>query len=254
MPTAFTGTPFNAQAVKYNMDRTHDPNVKSRISGAAYGIYERTETPDDYTAVIHLNQSWAPFLDNLSYMYRYVSPTAADKFGDDLGRTPVGTGPFMFKEWIPNSHVSLVRNPDYNWGSPMFKHRGAAYVDGVTFRTIPEAGTRMAALERGDVHVIENLPPQDLERVKNDPKYKVLVGFVQGRPYGFSINMRKPPTNELAVRQAMEFGISQEAIVRTVYGPYQSLGAFTAARAGRRGPGAVVAGGHVPSRRDRSVC
>ena len=64
-----------------------------------------------------------------------------------------------------------------------------------------------------------------MDRIKSDPKYKVLVGLVQGRPYVYSINMQKPPTNQLAVRQAMEYAINQEAIVKPVFGPYQSLGA-----------------------------
>jgi peptide/nickel transport system substrate-binding protein len=227
--TFHDGTPFNAQAVKYTLDRVHDPNAKTRISGVAYGVYEATETPDEYTAVIRLSRPWGPLMDGLSYLYRIVSPTAGQKWGEDLAQHPVGTGPFMFQEWVPNSHVSLVRNPDYNWGPPMFKHQGPAYLDGVTFRQIPEAGARIAALERGDAQLIEALPAQDVERIKADQKYKVLVGFVQGRPYGFTMNLRKPPTNELAVRQAMEYGLSQEGVVKTYFGPFQSLGAMTPA-------------------------
>jgi peptide/nickel transport system substrate-binding protein len=135
----------------------------------------------------------------------------------------------MFKEWVPNDHVTLVRNPDYNWGSSMFKHQGAAYLDEVVFRQIPEAGTRVAALENGEAHIIEVLPPQDTERINADKKYKVLVGRVPGRPYCYTINMRKAPTDDLAVRQAMWFGTNQEAICTTVFGPLQTLGAFAPA-------------------------
>jgi peptide/nickel transport system substrate-binding protein len=221
------GTPFNAQAVKYTMDRVHDPNAKTRFgSGAgAYAAYEATEAPDEYTAVIKLSRPWAPLLDSLSYIYRMVSPTAGQKWGEDFGQHPVGSGPFVFKEWVPNTHVTLERNPDYNWAPPFLKHQGPAYLDAIVFRQIPEAGTRTAALERGDAQVIDAVPAQDLERIKSDPKYKVIVGLVPGQAYGYSMNMRKPPTNELPVRQAMQYGINREAIVRTVFGPYQSLGA-----------------------------
>lgn len=221
------GTPFNAEAVKYTMGRVHDPNAKTRFgSGAgAYAAYEATEAPDEYTAVIKLSRPWAPLLDSLSYIYRMVSPTAGQKWGEDFGQHPVGSGPFVFKEWVPNTHVSLERNPDYNWAPPFLKHQGPAYLDAIVFRQIPEAGTRTAALERGDAQVIDAVPAQDLDRIKSDPKYKVIVGLVPGQSYGYSMNMRKPPTNELPVRQAMEYGISREAIVKTVFGPYQSLGA-----------------------------
>jgi peptide/nickel transport system substrate-binding protein len=229
------GTPFNAQAVKYTMDRVHDPNAKTRLgsSAGAYGFYEATDTPDDYTAVIRLSRPWGPLLDSLSYIYRMVSPTAGQKWGEDLGGHPVGSGPFIFQEWVPNTHVTLVRNPDYAWAPPFFKHQGPAYLDSVIFRQIPEDGTRIAALERNEAQVIDALPAQDLERVKSDPQYKVIVGLVPGQSYGYSMNMRKPPTNELAVRQALEYGVNREAIVKTVFGPYQSLGAMSPAYAQR---------------------
>ena len=219
------GTPFTSQAVKYTMDRVHDPNAKTRLVAGAYGFYEATDTPDDYTAVIRLSRPWAPLLDSLSLYYRIISPTAGQKYGEELTQNPVGSGPFMFKEFVPNSHVTLVRFPDYNWAPPMFKNRGPAYLDEVTFRLIPEASTRVAALERGEAQGIDTLPAQDLERMKADPKYSVLVGLVPGQSYTYGMNMRKPPTNEIAVRQAMNYAVSQEAVVKTVFGPYQSLGA-----------------------------
>src|SRR6185503_12943 len=68
-------------------------------------------------------------------------------------------------------------------------------------------------------------------RIKSDPKYKVIVAGVPGQSYGYSMNMRKPPTNELNVRQALEWAVNRDAIVKTVFGPYQSLGAMSPAYA-----------------------
>jgi peptide/nickel transport system substrate-binding protein len=223
------GTPFNAEAVQYLMERIHDPEAEVRLSPSAHGFYESTDVADEYTAVINLSAPWAPMLDALSYIYRVVSPTAAEEHGEDLGQNPVGTGPFMFKEWVANDHVTLVRNPDYNWGSTMFLHPGPAYLDEVIFRQIPEAGTRVAALENGEAHIIEVLPAQDAERINSDDNFNVVVGQVPGRPYCYTINVRKPPTDELAVRQAMWHAVSQELICQTVFGPLQPLGAFSPA-------------------------
>jgi peptide/nickel transport system substrate-binding protein len=219
-------TPFNAQAVKFNLDRVHDPDSPTKIAPAAYGYYVQTDTPSDSMAVIRLSKPWPPLLDALSYSYRFVSPAAVQKSGDSFAQNPVGTGPFIFKEWVPNDHITMVKNPDYNWASPMFAHKGAPYLDEVTFKQIPEANTRVAALESNQVQVMEVLPSQEVTRIKADSNYEVLVGVVPGRPYGYTINMRKPPTDELEVRQAMQYAIDQEAVTRVIFGPMQPLGAF----------------------------
>lgn len=223
------GTPFNSKAVKYTFDRTHHPDVKAKTVGAAYGFYETVDTPDDFTAIVRLNRPLASFMDTVSYIYKIVSPTAGDKWGEDLGQHPVGTGPFIFKEWVLASHITVTRNPDYNWGPPMFNNRGPAYLDGVTYRLVTEDGTRVAALDRGELHMIEALPAQELERVNNDKNLKALIGFVPGRAYVYNINMRKPPTNDPLVRQAMNYAANQDAMVRIVFGPFQSLGAMSPA-------------------------
>jgi peptide/nickel transport system substrate-binding protein len=224
--TFHDGEPFNSEAVKYMMDSVHDPAAPTVITPGAYGFYESTEAPDDLTVVINLSAAWAPLIDAFSFSYRPVSPAAGEQFGEDLGQNPVGTGPFKFQEWVPNSHVTIVNNPDYNWPAPGFQHEGPAYLEEVTFRLIPESAPRVAALENDEAQVIEVLPQQDAERIKNDSDFEVIVGITPGIPYGYGINVRKPPTDELAVRQAMNWAIDQDSVARTVFGPLQSLGAF----------------------------
>jgi len=70
------------------------------------------------------------------------SPAAVEKWGKDYGQHPVGTGPFVFKEWAAQDHITLTRNPDYNWAPAFAAHTGPAYLDEVTFRFLPEAATR----------------------------------------------------------------------------------------------------------------
>lgn len=221
------GTPFDAAAVKFNFDRTHNPALASRCGGCAVGFYDRAQVVDPLTVQIHLKRPWAPFLDAASLYYRMVSPAAVKKTGDqDFGRQPVGTGPFKFVEWVPNDHITLERFADYNWAPTILKHNGPAYVDRLIFRMIPEDSTRVAALESGEVQVIDNAPAQDFERLTKDAKFKALVGLVPGVPFDFAMNVTKAPTNELAVRQALSLGIDREGIVKTVFGPFQTVGAF----------------------------
>jgi peptide/nickel transport system substrate-binding protein len=221
------GTPVDAAAVKFNFDRTHDPKLATRIADVAVGFYDHAVVVDPLTVEIHLKGPWAPFLDAASLYYRLVSPAAVRKYGDaEFGTHPVGSGPFRFVEWVPNDHITLARNDAYTWSAPTANHPGPAYVDGVTFRIIPEDATRVAALENGEVQAIDTAPARDLERLARTGRFHALVGFAPGRPFSFAINVTKSPTDELPVRQALEYGINRAGIVNIVYGPYQKLGAY----------------------------
>src|SRR5579872_6587777 len=137
--TFHDGTPFNAAAVKFTLDRVVDPATKAGQSHDQLGPYDHTEIVDDYTVKVVMKQPYAPLLTNMNGYLGIVSPTAVQKMGlADFARHPVGTGPFMFKEWVNTDHVTLVRNPDYKWGSSMFKNTGPAHLDQVTFKIIPE--------------------------------------------------------------------------------------------------------------------
>jgi peptide/nickel transport system substrate-binding protein len=221
------GTPFDAAAVKFNFDRTHDPKLASRCGGCAVGFYDHADVVDARTVKIYLKRPWAPFLDAVSLYYRMVSPAAVKRYGDqDFGRHPVGTGPFQFVEWVPNDHITLERYSAYAWPAPILHHSGPAYLERVTFRMLPEDGTRVAALENGEAQVIDNAPAQDFDRLTKGARFKALIGFVPGVPFDFAVNVTMPPTSELAVRQAMSYGLDRPTIVKTVFGPFEKVGAF----------------------------
>jgi peptide/nickel transport system substrate-binding protein len=221
------GTPFDAAAVKFNFDRTHNPTLASRCGGCAVGFYDHTVVVNPLTVKIYLKRPWAPFLDAASLYYRMVSPTAVKRYGDqDFGRHPVGTGPFQFVEWVPNDHITLERYPAYGWPAPIMHHTGPAHVDRVEFRMLPEDGTRVAALENGEAQVIDNAPAQDFDRLTKDPRFQALIGFVPGIPFDFAINVTKSPTSELAVRQAFSYGLDRPTIATTVFGPFEKVDAF----------------------------
>src|SRR5262249_44342590 len=112
------GTPFNGAAVKFTLDRIVDPATKAGQSHDQLGPYDHTEVVDDYTIKVVMKQPYAPLLTNMNGYLGIVSPTAVQKMGlAEFARHPVGSGPFIFKEWVPKDHVTLVKNPDYNWGS-----------------------------------------------------------------------------------------------------------------------------------------
>jgi peptide/nickel transport system substrate-binding protein len=223
------GTPLTADAIKATYDHIVDPNTKSRSAATALGPYDHTEVVDDYTAKIVFKEPNGAFLNTVAdASFSPSSPTALQKEGADFGKSPVGTGIFMFKEWVPDDHVTIVRNPDYAWPSSSFQNQGTAYLDEITFRIIPDSATRVNALKTGEVDMAENLPPQDVVTFQGDSaNFQVFNASVTGMPYCIMINVAHAPTDDLKVRQALNFATSQEQIIdalfKGVYEPSHSV-------------------------------
>ncbi len=211
------GTPFNAQAVKFTLDRVMDPATASQGGRISIGPYEKSEVIDDYTVRITLKEAFAPFLANLGPgTLSPVSPTAVQKLGKDFGRAPVGTGAFSVKEWKAKDHITLVRNPD--WKLAPMTNRGAAYLEEITIKFIPEDAVRAAVLETGEVDAIEDVPAQNVADFKKTPsKFTVYQVNFPGSPRQAMLNTQKTPTNELNVRRAILHATNVEALNRTLY-------------------------------------
>lgn len=214
------GTPFNAQAVKFSFDRIVDPATKSRNAINLIGPYKSTDIVDDYTVKVNLKQPFAAFLDSASLSWLAItSPTAIQKWGKDYRLHQVGTGPFRWVEYIEKDHVTLERNPDYNWGSPIYKHQGAPYLDRITFRFITEDSVRLGTLQTGEIGVTNfEVPPQEWKSLESDSKLQAWKQLLPGEPNFYMINTTKPPTDDLAVRQAILHGLNRQQLVNTLYG------------------------------------
>lgn len=208
------GTPFNAEAVKFTFDHIVDPESRSGFASSLLGPYDRTEILDERTAEVHFREPYAPFLDSASQAFlAIVSPTAVQSDREAFLRNPVGTGFMKFDEWVQNDHITLSRNPDYDWASPLFEHTGPAYLDKVTFRFYTDTPTRLAALEAGDANLIETPPYHEIQRLRDDPKFEVNEVLNPGLPVVLFLDTTKAPTDDLAVRQAMNFALDRELIV-----------------------------------------
>lgn len=214
------GTSFDAAAVKANFDRMAAPDTKSRLAGPRLsGYYDSSEVTDPATVKIHFKQPNGAFLTDLSQDFMaMLSPAAVSKYGpDQIGQHPIGTGPFKFVEWVQNSHITLARNDDYNWASPMFKHQGPAYLKTITYKVIPEDSARVTALQSGQVNFIDQVPTVNFASLKSDRKFTVYSVQQPGIPYVYMINTKRPPTDDLAVRQAINYAIDKTAIIQTLY-------------------------------------
>jgi len=198
------GTPFNAAAVKYTIDRTINPKKPAR--GRAWlGPVDGAKVIDDGTVDITTSIPFGPLLNHLSMVFvvGIVSPTAVEKFGDDFGRHPVGTGPFKFQEWQSNDHITLARNDDY-WGQK-------PYADKVIFKVIPEEGARMIAYDRGDIDVLLRAAPAEIGRLKQDKKNNVVEASGLRVVY-IGLNTDIAPFTDQRVREAVAHAVDVNGI------------------------------------------
>ncbi|HBU86040.1 MULTISPECIES: ABC transporter substrate-binding protein [Paenibacillus] len=212
------GTPFNAEAVKFNLDRVIDPATKAANSLALIRPYSSSEVIDEYTIKVNLEQPSQAFLGNLSQaLLGIVSPTAAKKYGDQLGKNPVGTGPYTFVKWDENADIVVAKNKDYNWAPETVENEGAPHLDTITFKIVPEEATRIGSVQSKQVLAAETVPPQNIAALKNDPNQQLLQANTVGLPYTLFFNLRKAPWDDVKVRQAVQSAVDVESIVKTLY-------------------------------------
>ena len=212
------GTPFNAEAVKYTFDRIVNPDMKSQLAFSLIGPYDSTTVVDPFTVKVKFKSSYAPFLDSAAQPFLSImSPTATEKFGKDIAVNPTGTGPYKFESYQIDNVVRMVKNPDYKWGPSFFKHQGAPFIDAINFRVIADPATRVAALKSGEVQFIEDLPVANYQEMQSSSNYQIVEGTQAGSGYSMMLNVTRPPTDDVKVRQAISWAVDRPALVKTVW-------------------------------------
>lgn len=218
------GTPFNAEAVRFNLDRISSPETLSRKAADMLGPYDHTEVVDEYTARVHFSEPYAPFLDSASQVYLgMASPAAVAQWGAEYQLHQVGSGPFLFQEYVPGDHLTLVRNPDYAWAPEVYGHEGPAYLDEIEFRFFTDPAVRALALESGEAHVMGELPPQDAVRLEGNEDFGLYLVPVPGQPLELFVNVAKAPTDDARVRQALLYAADRQTIVDTIFMGYSPV-------------------------------
>ncbi|WP_417308015.1 ABC transporter substrate-binding protein, partial [Devosia sp.] len=211
--TFHDGTPFNAEAVKFNFDRMLDEDHPYASTGPFplsfyFSSVENVEVLDDLTVKFTLNEPFAPFMSNLaSATGLIVSPAAVEEFGADYGRNPVGTGPFKFEEWQSNTSVVASRNEDY-WD-------GAPPLEAVIFRPISDANTRVAEMLSGGIDVLLETPPDNVAQFRDDSSFQV-VEAVGPHVWYVMLNAKDGPFADKRVRQAVNYAVNKESLVNDV--------------------------------------
>jgi peptide/nickel transport system substrate-binding protein len=209
--TFHNGEPLTSQSVKVSYDRSRTKTLPIKNTWSDDINLDHIEIVDDTTVKFHLTAP-TPFLlarmanDHLLFPPKYLANSDAAT----IGRRPVGTGQYMFKEWVSGSSVSFEANPKY-WGS------NKARIGKVTFQVIPDQASRVNNLKTGAVQLINSLDPESTPLVKGQSGLKI-ASVQAGRRVYAGFNTKLKPMDDVRVRQAINYGTDVESICKTVLG------------------------------------
>ena len=212
------GTPFNAEAVKFNIDRILDPETQSRYAAALLGTTTGATVVSEYVVSIDLSARYNPLLEGLSQPFLgMASPAANAEFGDEIAFNPVGTGPFVFESYAADQEVVLSANEDYSSAPATAAHEGAAYIDSLTFKVVPETSARIGAVTSGELTAAKNIPAEQLETVQGDDSLNLELVNVPGATYSLYFNQLNAPWDNEEARKALRAGVDVDSILAALY-------------------------------------
>lgn len=209
--TFHSGAPFNAEAVKFSLERMFSPDVTTVHRAVRDIPLDRVEVVDDYTVRI-VTKTPTVLMPHFLRTVLIVDPTVYAS-NEPVNTQASGTGPYRFESWVRDAGVELRANPDY-WG-------GAPAIAEVAFRPVPENSTRVAELLTGAVDLIVNVPPDDLEAIETDATRAVISSG--GRDVFIGLRSDKPPFDDVRVRQAVNLAVDREAINEAILGGFGEL-------------------------------
>jgi peptide/nickel transport system substrate-binding protein len=212
--TFHDGTPLNAEAVKFSIERQINPNHpayklgKYPFANFFFGNVKAVEVLSEERVAFLLNEPRASFLSILTAgAASIVSPTAVMKWGPDYPTHPVGTGPFRFASWDRGQRVVLEKNPTY-WKYPV-------KVERVIYRPIVEDQARLTELLTGTLDVIVGVPADFVSQLEQNAKI-TLLKQVGAHVWYLGMNNQKKPFDDKRVRQALNYAVNKDAIVKDV--------------------------------------
>ncbi|MFC5745755.1 ABC transporter substrate-binding protein [Actinomadura rugatobispora] len=204
------GTAFDAEAVKWNLDRILDRRTNSPLRGSLTPPLEAVEVVDDATVELNLATAWRPLLAALGERPGFmVSPAAVQKYGADYGVHPVGTGPFEFVGYTADSELKLKRFNGY-WDP------GKVHLDSITFKNTPEQQVQLTMLRTGEAHLTDPITPQLALTIQKDSGV-ALKEARTGSWYALQMDCDKPPFNRPELRQAIAHATNREGVRSAIY-------------------------------------
>ncbi|WP_186446097.1 glutathione ABC transporter substrate-binding protein [Paenibacillus cremeus] len=202
------GTPVNAESVKYTFDRVINKDNKLNRYSLYAEFIDKVNVDSEYQVSFDLKFPFGPALITFAHTNGGIqSPKNIKEKGKDVGKSPVGSGPYKVKEWVPGNKLVFEANPDY-WGEkPKMRT--------ITFKPVAENSARSVMLETGEADIIVPVVTTDVDRLKSNDKVKVSVEPSSRNLY-MSINTTKAPFDNPKVRQAVNYAVDKETIVKKI--------------------------------------
>ncbi len=209
------GTPFNAQAVKATFDRVTNPDNKLK----RYNLYKniaKTEAVDATTVKFTLSEPFSPFINTLAHPSGgIISPAALTKYGNKgIAQNPVGTGPFKFVEWKATDYLKVAKFDGY-W------KKGYPKVDTITWRPVIDNNTRAAMMQTNEAHFAFPMPPESVATLSAKPSLEVVTSPSIVVRY-IALNTQQKPFDNVKVREAINYAINKDALIKVAFGGYAS--------------------------------
>src|SRR5437879_5373439 len=212
------GEDFNADAVKFSLERAKDPKMRGSSN---FKLIERVEVVDASTVRVHTVKPWPTFIASMNHPQAAMYPPKAyaDKDTTYISRNPIGTGPYTFVRWSKDEEIVLEANDGYFRGAPRIKT--------VVFKPIPDDAVRVAALQNGEVDVAVNIPPHLANIIANHPKVflstapsiRTIQLMFYTHQYDTQNKLVGPyagPTADRRVRQAITYALDVDEIIKGV--------------------------------------
>ncbi|WP_328346354.1 ABC transporter substrate-binding protein [Micromonospora sp. NBC_00421] len=214
------GTPFDAAAVKVNLDKLREPGYAPAVAAVQLRNLRAVEVVDPRTVRLTLTAPDVLILDFLaSPQGAQVSPRSLREAKNLKagGVDVVGTGPFVLDRYVPGQELHYRRNPGYDWAPPTATHTGPAHLDEITYRFLKESAVRVGALTSNQVQLIEGVPATDQPLITGNPRLRLTRELNSGSAYSYYFNVSRAPFDDLRVRQAFREALDVDTVLASVY-------------------------------------
>ncbi|MBT9182640.1 glutathione ABC transporter substrate-binding protein GsiB [Pectobacterium punjabense] len=206
------GSAFNAAAVKVNLDRASNPESRLKRYNL-FKMIDKTEVVDDLTVKIMLKTPFSAFVNNLAHPAAVmISPAALKQYGKEIGFHPVGTGPYRFVAWNQTDFVKVEKFSGY-WKA------GLPKLDSITWRPVVDNNTRAALLQTGEAQFAYPIPFEQAKVLEKNDKLALVASPSILHRY-ISMNVTQKPFDNPKVRQALNYAINKEALIKVAFSGY----------------------------------
>lgn len=209
------GVPVTSKDVKWSWQAIMNP-ANNVVSRHGYDFVKSIDTPDGYTAIVHLKQRFSPFVNTFFAMSDQPYPVAPAHIlakYPDINQVPfnnepnISDGPFRFAEWSHGDHISLVRNDNFFMGTPALRR--------IEIKIVPDENTSVNLLKTHAIDYMFQASPNTYPALKSVQDIKLVWVNVNGYEY-LTINTTRPNVSDPIVRQAIAYAVDKDQLVQTL--------------------------------------